>query len=157
MAFTAGLGGSGSGGFNIFTGTHMKSKPGRRVGAPKRSWKQRELAKFKKEWTWLIPALGPVKGALRIAKIIEKGRKPSKKVDRFLERANTRVFKGKYTKLSPRQKRAVKWAQINASGSLATWLANKGLRPLGIELGDFGVGPPVPKRYSGWYDKKRRY
>lgn len=157
MAFTGGLGGSGSGGFNIFSGTHMKSKPGRRVGAPKRSFKQQQIDTFKKEWTWLIPGLKLAKGGIKIGKVLQKARKPSKKADQFLERANTKVFKSKYTKLSPKQKTAVKWAQINATGSLATWLANKGLRPLGIELRDFGIGPPVPRGYSKWQDRRRKY
>lgn len=157
MAFTGGLGGSGSGGFNIFSGTHMKSKPGRRVGAPKRSFKQQQIDAFKKEWTWLIPGLKLAKGGIKIGKVLQKARKPSKKADQFLERANTKVFKSKYTKLSPKQKTAVKWAQINATGSLATWLANKGLRPLGIELRDFGIGPPVPRGYSKWQDRRRKY
>ena len=156
MAFTGGLGGSGSGGFNIFTGTHMKSKPGRRVGAPKRSFKQQQIDTFKREWTWLIPALKFAKGGYKIAKVLRAPRKVSKKADQFLERANTRVFKSKYTNLSSKQKTAVKWAQINASGSLATWLANQGLRPIGIELRDFGIGPPVPRGYSRWQDRRRK-
>lgn len=163
MAFTAGLGGSGSGGFNVFTGTYMKSKPGRRVGASKRSFKQREIAKFKKDWMWLIPGLKAVKAAKKGYSIYKnipgmgKSRKIGKRADKMLDRANTRVFKSRYTKLSSKQKTAIKWAQINATGSLATWLANKGLRPLGVELSDFGAGPPVPQRYSGWYQKKRRF
>lgn len=158
MAFTAGLGGSGSGGFNIFTGTHMKSKPGRRVGAPKRSFKQKQIDIFKKEWTWLIPGLKYAKGGLKLAKVLQKARKPTKKADQLLERANTKVFKSRYTKLSPKQKTAIKWAQVNASGSLLTWLANKVLRPAGYELQDFYVGPPVLRGYKkGYWQKKRKY
>lgn len=155
MAWTPGYGGGGMGGFNVFTGTHMKSKPGRRVGAPRRSFVEREISKIKRDWVWLIPALRTGKAAYKMYQA-SKTAKMSKSLSSRADRVLNKVSRGRYGRLSKRNQAVVKFGAVNATGSAATYLANMGLRPLGFALRDFGIGPPIPRRHRKHLVRKRR-
>mgnify|MGYP001327599109 CR=1 FL=1 len=160
MGFTPGLGSGGMGGFNMFTGSHYKSnRPGRRVGAPRKSLWKKEITKIKRDWMWLIPgAQGPKVGfKLWKAYKTSKGGKLAAKVDRTLDRINIRVFGRRYSKLKPKTRKGIKVGQTQLVGQGLTVVGDKMLRDLGLEFEKSPTGHPTGIRRMRWFDKKKRY